>query len=68
MGDGLFLINLCKGIEPRAVNDDIVIALEEGNDEQNEEAKKNNAKYVISIARKLGAIIFCIWENIVNVD
>jgi len=34
----------------------------------NEEEKINNAKYIISIARKLGAIIFCVWEDIVNVN
>ena len=66
MGDALFLINLCSKIEPRAVNWDIVQAIPEEDD--GGEAVKNNAKYLISIARKLGAVIFCIWENIVNVD
>jgi len=60
MGDSLFLINLCAAIEPRAVNWDIV---EQG--EQTEDTQKNNAKYLISIVRKLGGVIFCIWENIV---
>lgn len=31
-----------------------------------DEEKKNNAKYAISLARKLGAIIFCVWEDMVN--
>jgi hypothetical protein len=35
---------------------------------ETEDDLKNNAKYVISIARKLGAVIFCVWEDIVNVN
>jgi len=27
-----------------------------------------NAKYVISVAKKLGAVIFCVWEDIVFVN
>jgi len=27
-----------------------------------------NAKYVISIARKFRAVIFCTWENIIEVN
>lgn len=59
--DGKFLINLCAGIESRAVNWDIVTPGE------TEEDMMLNAKYVISIARKLGAVIFCVWENIIEV-
>lgn len=62
MGDGKFLIHLCASIEPRAVNWDIVTAGETDDD------KKLNAKYAISVARKLGAVIFCVWEDIVNVN
>jgi len=28
----------------------------------------NNAKYAISIARKMGAIIFCVWDDIEKVN
>ena len=66
MSDSMFMIHLCAKIEPRAVNWDIVQQIPEEDD--GGEAAKNNAKYLISIARKLGAVIFCIWENIVNVD
>ena len=62
MGNGQFLLNLCGAIEPRAVNWDIVLPGE------NEDDQKLNAKYVISVARKLGATIFCVWEDIVNVN
>jgi hypothetical protein len=60
--NGRFLIDLCAGIEPRAVNWDLVTAGEE------EEDRTNNAKYAISIARKLGATIFCVWEDISKVN
>jgi plastin-1 len=49
-------------VEPRAINYDIVTKGE------TDEEKANNAKYVISIARKLGAVVFCVWEDIVNVN
>ena len=62
MGDSKFLIHLLSAIEPRAVNWDLVLPGE------NEEEKQNNAKYAISIARKLGAVIFCVWEDIVHVN
>lgn len=59
---GLFLVHLCAGIEPRAVDWDIVTAGE------TEEDQEKNAKYAISIARKLGATIFCVWDDIVKVN
>lgn len=60
--NGLWLIDLCAAIEPRSVNWDLVTPGEEDED------KTNNAKYAISIARKLGATIFCVWDDIVNVN
>lgn len=62
MCDGIFLIHLLSTIEPRAVNWDIVMH------EEDDASKENNAKYVISIARKLNAIIFCVWDQIVSVN
>lgn len=62
LSDGKYLINLLAGIEPRAVNWELVLPGETDDD------KKNNAKYAVSIARKLGAVIFCLWEDIVNVN
>ena len=59
MADSKFLIHLCSAIEPRAVNWDIV---QEGT---TDDEKMNNAKYAISVARKLGAVIFSIWEDFV---
>lgn len=62
MADGKFLIHLCAAIEERAVNWDIVTGGE------TDEDKTLNAKYAISVARKLGAVVFCVWEDIVAVN
>lgn len=60
--DCVFMIHMCAKIEPRAVNWDIVM---KGADD---DEKMNNAKYAISCARKLGAIIFCVWEDMIAVN
>ena len=62
MGNGVYLMNLLAAIEPRAVNWDIMTPGE------SDEDKDLNAKYVISVARKLGAVIFGVYEDIVNVN
>lgn len=62
LSDSKFLLHLCSAIEPRVINWDIV---QTGD---SDEDKQNNAKYVISIAKKLGAVLFCVWENILSVD
>lgn len=56
--DGKVLIKLAGSIEPRIINWDLVTPGE------TDEDKEMNAKYAISIARKLGAIIFCVWDDI----
>lgn len=60
--DGRFLIKLAASIEPRVVNWDLVT---EG---ATEEDRMMNAKYAISIARKLGAIIFLVWDDVVELN
>lgn len=35
---------------------------------ETDEDKENNSKYVLSIARKLGCVIFCVWEDIPKVN
>jgi plastin-1 len=62
LGDGRFLIHLCDKVQPGVVNWEFVT---EG---ATEEDRMNNAKYAISIARKMGAIIFCVWEDIEAVN
>ena len=62
LSDGSYLLNLCSAIEPKAIDWDIIMKGE------SDEEKENNAKYIISISRKLGAVIFCVWEDIVKVN
>jgi len=60
--NSLFFINLMAAVEPRAINWDLVYQ-----DKEDDEALQKNAKYAISIARKLGASIFLVWEDIKDV-
>ena len=62
LANSLYFINIMKSIEPRSINWDIV-----GTDKEDDEAKQNNAKYAIAIARKLGATVFLVWEDIAEV-
>jgi plastin-1 len=58
---GHFFFELLKSIEPRAIDQEYV---QPGD---NAEEMENNAKYVISVARRLGATVFLIWEQIRDV-
>jgi plastin-1 len=62
LANSKFLIHLTGALEPRAVNWDLVLPGD------TDEDKANNAKYAISVARKLGAVIFCVWDDLVNVN
>jgi hypothetical protein len=62
IGDSKFLITLCDKIQPGIVNWDFVTAGE------SDEDRMSNAQYAISIARKMGAIIFCVWEDLEKVN
>lgn len=57
-----FLIKICEKIEPRAVDPNLITP------GQTDDEKKLNAMYAISLARKLNAIIFCVWEDMVHVN
>lgn len=61
LSDGRFLMHVLASIEPRCINWDIMM---EGD---SDEAKKNNAMYVISVARMLHACVFCVWDQIASV-
>jgi len=61
--NGIYLINLLAAIEPRIIDWDIV-----SKDTEEEEKLSVNAKYAISIARKLGAIIFMVWEDVLEMN
>lgn len=62
LSNSMFFIEIMNSIEPRAINWDIVVK-----DKEEKEDKENNAKYAISIARKLGACVFLVWEDITEV-
>merc|ERR1712003_405114 len=61
ISSGLFFIYLVASIEPDICNWELVT------DGDSDEDKKLNAKYAISLARKMGAIIFLLPEDIVEV-
>mmetsp|Transcript_28458 Transcript_28458/g.91100 ORF Transcript_28458/g.91100 Transcript_28458/m.91100 type:complete len:631 (-) Transcript_28458:388-2280(-) len=61
LSSGRYLIELCGGVEPRAVNWEYV---SEG---ASEEDALNNGKYAISIARRIGACVFLTPEDIYEV-
>jgi len=61
IGTGLFFIYLVAAIEPEIVNWELLT------DGDNDEDKKLNAKYAISLARKIGCIVFLLPEDIVEV-
>ena len=60
--DSTFYFDLMEKIQPHITDWDIVMK-----DDTSKEALQNNAKYAISIARKLGATIFLVWEDISEV-
>jgi plastin-1 len=59
--NGVFLLALVGAIEPRAVNPELVTGGETAAD------RLGNAKYAISLARKVGACVFLTPEDIVEV-
>ena len=63
LADGVHMINLTAAIEPRIVDWDIVTK-----ECTNDDKKMMNSKYAISIARKLGAIIFMVWEDVLELN
>ncbi|KAH7301808.1 hypothetical protein KP509_23G044200 [Ceratopteris richardii] len=61
LSTGIFFLDLLAAVEPRVVNWQLVTKGESEND------KKQNAEYIISVARKLGCAIFLLWDDIVEV-
>ena len=62
LSDGLFWIELLASIEPKCIRWDFVVK-----DNPSSKDKEMNAKYALSVARGLGAMIFCVWEDITEV-
>jgi len=61
LADSIFFIDLLAAVEPR------VIGWENVNEGKTPEDRLQNARYAISVARKLGATIFLLPEDIVEV-
>lgn len=61
LGDGRFLLQLIHAIESRAVASENVTA------GSTAEERALNAKYAISCARRLGCMVFLLYEDIVEV-
>jgi len=61
LGNGIYLLDLCAAIEPRAVDPSMVSS------GTTDEMKMNNARYSISVARKIGACVFLTPEDITEV-
>lgn len=59
--NGRFLCSLCHAVSPKSCNMDLVLPGEE------DEEAEQNAKYAISVARKIGAVVFLLWEDVVEV-
>lgn len=62
LATGEWLCRLCAAVSPRSVNPELIASGE------TEEEKEQNAKYAISVARKIGAVVFCLWEDVVEVN
>ena len=62
LGDGLFWIDLLAAIEPRSIRWDLIVK-----ESPSDKDKEMNAKYALSVARGLGAMIFVVWEDITEV-
>ena len=60
LSTSIWYFHVFQAIAPGSVNWDIVT---EG---ESDEDKEMNAKYAISIARMLGAVVFCVWEDLVD--
>jgi len=60
LSTGRFIIKLCEALDPEVIDWEIVTPGETPEDAE------SNAKYAISLARKHGAFIFCVWDDVVN--
>ncbi|KAG6596927.1 Fimbrin-1, partial [Cucurbita argyrosperma subsp. sororia] len=60
--NGIFFLELLSAVEPRVVNWNLVT------NGENDDEKRLNATYIISVARKLGCSIFLLPEDIIEVN
>jgi len=57
LADGKFLIRLCHAVAPQSCDLEMLT-----------DDAEMNAKYAISVARKVGAVVFLLWEDIVEIN
>ncbi|XP_047322167.1 fimbrin-5-like [Impatiens glandulifera] len=62
LSNGIFFLELLTAVEPRVVNWTVITKGEDDED------KKLNATYIISVARKLGCSVFLLPEDIMEVN
>jgi hypothetical protein len=62
LGSGVFVLHLCDAVTPGVVDWEVVTK------GSSDEDKQHNAKYVLSVARKMGCAIFLLWEDVVEVN
>ncbi|GMH25498.1 hypothetical protein Nepgr_027341 [Nepenthes gracilis] len=62
LSNGLFFLELLSAVEPRVVNWNLVTKGD------NDDEKRLNATYIISVARKLGCSIFLLPDDIMEVN
>ncbi|KAG1327304.1 Fimbrin-5 [Cocos nucifera] len=62
LSNGIFFLELLSAVKPRVINWKLVTKGED------DEEKKLNAQYIISVARKLGCSIFLLAEDIMEVN
>ena len=62
LNDGLFWIELLSSIEKRCIRWELVVK-----ENLSDKDREMNAKYALSVARGLGAMIFVVWEDITEV-
>lgn len=62
LSNGIFFLDLLSAVEPRVVNWNLVT------NGENDDEKRLNATYIISVARKLGCSIFLLPDDIIEVN
>jgi plastin-1 len=60
LANGVFLLQLLDAVEPGIVDSKFIA------DGNTSEEKMENAKYIISLARKMGCFVFCVFEDIIE--
>jgi plastin-1 len=63
LGDGIFLAHLVAALYPKHINLNLLYT-----NPATIKEKKENCVYVLSVARKIGCIVFLLWEDMLEVN